>query len=325
MQTVKRTRRSAFSSSDPVSSTGHRRGDVSISHTPVLLQEVVECLAVKPDDVVLDATLGGAGHARELIKLLGPQGTFIGFDADEAAVRRAEEALLSAAPKVHLVQANFRTIRAALESRGIDHVTKALFDLGWSSYQLRSGRGFSFLADEPLLMTYAADPEKGAVTAETIVNSWGEESIVSILTGWGEERYARRIARSIVERRVKQPIKTTSDLVDVIRSAVPRAYAYGRLHPATKTFQALRIAVNDEMGALTEGLTAAWRRILPGGRIAVISFHSTEDRLVKRLFLEWVHAGEGVKVTKSPLVPRFEEVRANPRSRSAKLRVIEKL
>lgn len=325
MQTVKRTRRSAFSSSDPVSSTGHRDGSVSQGHVPVLLQEVVECLAVKPDDVVLDATLGGAGHARELTAHLGPQGTFIGFDADEAAVRRAEEALLSAAPKIHLARANFRTIHAVLKECGIDRITKALFDLGWSGYQLGSGRGFSFLVDEPLVMTYSATPEKSAVTAATIVNSWGEESIVSILTGWGEERYARRIARAIVEARARKRIETTFELVEIIRRAVPRAYAFGRIHPATKTFQALRVAVNDEMGALTEGLTAAWQRILPGGRIAVISFHSTEDRIVKRMFLEWAQKGEAVRITKSPITPSLDELRANSRSRSAKLRVIEKL
>jgi 16S rRNA (cytosine1402-N4)-methyltransferase len=203
-------------------------------------------------------------------------------------------------------------------------VTKALFDLGWSGYQLESGRGFSFLRDEPLIMTYASEP-KGALTAETIVNSWQEESIVSILSGWGEERYARRIAHAISHARRKKRITTTTELVDVIRSAVPRAYAHGRLHPATKTFQALRIAVNDEMGALTEGLTACWQRLLPGGRIAVITFHSIEDRAVKRLFLEWSQSGEGERITRSPIVPSRKEVRANPRSRSAKLRVIRKI
>ncbi len=324
MQTVKRTRRSALSSSDPVPSTGHRRDNVAMSHVPVLLQEVVECLALKSDDVVLDATLGGAGHARELTKHLGPDGTFIGIDADTAAIRRAEEALLSVAPKVHLAHANFRTIRVVLEGCGIDHISKALFDLGWSGYQLASGRGFSFLTDEPLVMTYADAPEKSAVTAATIVNSWGEESIVSILTGWGEERYARRIARAIVEARAKGTIQTTMQLAEIIRTAVPRPYASGRIHPATRTFQALRIAVNDEMGALTEGLTACWQRLLPGGRIAVISFHSTEDRQVKHLFRDWVKAGEGVLITRSPIAPTREEVRGNPRSRSAKLRVIEK-
>jgi len=283
----------------------------------------VECLDLKPDDVVLDATLGGAGHAREIITHLGPQGTFIGFDADEAAVRRAEEAVLSVAPTVHLAHANFRTIRDVLTERGVGHLSKALFDLGWSGYQLESGRGFSFLRDEPLIMTYASEPQ-GALTAETIVNSWQEESIVSILAGWGEERYARRIARGIVEARKKGRIVTTYALVAIIKASVPRAYAHGRLHPATKTFQALRIAVNDEMGALTEGLTACWQRLLPGGRIAVITFHSVEDRHVKRLFLEWAQKGEGERITKSPIVPSREEVMANPRSRSAKLRVIEK-
>ena len=151
-----------------------------------------------------------------------------------------------------------------------------------------------------------------------------EESLADIIFGWGEERYSRRIAKRIVEERAKRKIQTARELADIVKSAVPPAYRHGRIHPATKTFQALRIAVNDELGALTEGLKAAWGSLAPGGRIAVISFHSIEDRLVKRQFVEWVEAGEGVRVTKKPVIAGAEELKENPRARSAKLRVIQK-
>ena len=173
-------------------------------------------------------------------------------------------------------------------------------------------------------MTYAKAPSQGALTAETIVNTWGEESLSDIIFGWGQERFARRIARAIVERRAVKPFSTASELAEVVRSAVPPPARRGKTHPATKTFQALRIAVNDELGALTEGLTAAWHALLPGGRIAVITFHSIEDGLVKRFFADLEKKGEGIRLTKKPLPPSEKELQENPRSRSAKLRVIEK-
>ena len=326
MQTVKRTRRSASSSSDPVSSTRHRGEPVSQQgHVPVLLHEVLDVLALKPDDVVVDATLGGAGHTQEIAARLSEAGVVVGIDADAQAVARARVALESVAPRVTLVQANFRTMQAVLRDAGIPAVTKVLFDLGWSGYQLADKRGFSFLADEPLIMTYADEPEKGAVTADMIVNSWAEESIAQILEGWGDERYSRRIARAIVEARRRSPVKTAKELSDIVRRAVPRSYAFGKIHPATRTFQALRIAVNDEFGAIREGLSGAWRMLAPGGRLAVISFHSLEDREVKHLMRSWETSGEGKHVTRSPLTPSTDEVKRNPRARSAKLRCIEKL
>lgn len=313
-----RTRRSASSSSDPVSSSPK-----GIGHQSVLLQQVLHSLQLQPHDVVLDATLGGAGHARELIKELDERGTFIGFDADSAAVARAKEALADfSKPRVYLLTENFRHIREGLAKVGVTSISKALFDLGWSGFQLSAGRGFSFLQDEPLLMTYADNLASDTLTAEKIVNTWQEESLADVIYGWGEEPHARRIAKAIVERRKTKPFRTSKELADVIAEVVPRR---GKIHPATKTFQALRIAVNDEFGALKEGLIAAWEVMERGGRLAVITFHSTEDREVKRMMREWEKEGLGTRVTKSPIQADYTEVRENPRSRSAKLRVIEKL
>lgn len=294
-------------------------------HRSVLLHEVIETLAIRPDDIVVDATLGGAGHAKAIAQLLGTKGAFIGIDADAAAIERAREALKDVVTPTHLIQGNFKNVESYLGKHGIPSITKALFDLGWSGYQLTSGRGFSFLQDEPLLMTYEDTPGESTLTAATIVNTWKQESLADVIFGWGEERYSRQIAKAIVETRGRNPIETSKQLAEIIRSAVPAFYRNGRLHPATKTFQALRIAVNDEMGALKEGITGAWNMLSPGGRLAVITFHSIEDREVKRMMLAWAQAGAGERITKSPIRPGDEEAKANPRSRSAKLRVLQKL
>ncbi|MBI4088246.1 16S rRNA (cytosine(1402)-N(4))-methyltransferase RsmH [Candidatus Kaiserbacteria bacterium] len=319
-----RTRRSQ-SSGNPVSPFDEAH-DKPHGHTPVLLHEVLDMLEILPDDTVVDATLGGAGHARAIAERLGKGGTFIGFDLDPDAVGRAKEALSEIAPRIHLVQANFRAMREELHKLGIEKVSKVLFDLGWSSYQLDSGRGFSLRNDEPLLMTYSNPPAGGGsmLTARTIVNEWAEESLADVIFGWGEERYARRIAKMIVARRQTKPFETAQELAEAIKGAVPAGYRKGRLHPATKTFQALRIAVNDELGALSQGLRGAWELLAPGGRIAVITFHSIEDRIVKHAFADLEKKGEGKRLTKKPVVPSEEETRENPRARSAKLRVIEK-
>ena len=314
-----RTRRSQSSSDSVPSSAIFLAG----KHAPVLLHEVVEGLVIAPDDIVVDATLGGAGHARAIAEKLGRRGVFIGFDLDPEAISRAEKALEGTKPKVYLVHANFRRLAAELQNLGIGSITKALFDFGWSSDQLKAGRGFSFSADEPLLMTYAV-PTPGILTAEQVVNEWSEQSLADVIFGWGEERYARRIAKAIVAHREKAPFKTARELAEVIRHSVPAAYRRGRIHPATRTFQALRIAVNDELGALTDGLRAAWDMLAPGGRIAVIAFHSIEDRIVKRAFAEWDKEGKGKRIFKKPVRPTAEELEKNPRSRSAKLRIIQK-
>ncbi|MBI2612762.1 16S rRNA (cytosine(1402)-N(4))-methyltransferase RsmH [Candidatus Kaiserbacteria bacterium] len=312
-----------FSSSNPVPSPLDKaRGRPT--HQPVLLHEVVRALDIQPDDILVDATLGGAGHAKELSKGLGGNGLFIGLDADRDAIARAEMRLSGAHARVSLLHGNFRNMVNELAKLGVVSITKTLFDLGWSSYQLDSGRGFSFKADEPLLMTYGSGDE-GELTAATIVNTWGEESLADIFYGFGGERYSRRIAKALVERRKKKPFETSRDLAETIAAATPARYRHGRIHPATRTFQALRIAVNDELAALTEGLQAAWQLLKPRGRIAVISFHSVEDRLVKRMFAQWEKNSEGKLLSKKPIIPSRQEEQENPRARSAKLRVIEKI
>lgn len=307
-----RTRRLP-SSSDPVSS----------KHRTVLLHEAIDSLDIQTADTVVDATLGGAGHSRLIAERLGKKGTLVGIDADSAALARGAEALAGAAPKVHLVHGNFRHLQELLGEIGITHISKIVFDLGWSAYQLDAGRGFSFLTDGPLGMTYDSEPGEHTLTASRIVNTWDESSIADVLYGWGEERYSRRIAAAIVARRTQTPFQTSRDLAEVVKASVPTSYRYGRIHPATKTFQALRIAVNDELGALKEALSAAWAMLEQEGRMAVISFHSIEDREVKR----WMRGQDSSTahiLTKKPIVPSEQELQENPRARSAKLRVIEK-
>ncbi|MEI6057585.1 MAG: 16S rRNA (cytosine(1402)-N(4))-methyltransferase RsmH, partial [bacterium] len=224
-----------------------------------------------------------------------------------------------------------------LDGLGIQHANRIMIDLGLSSDQFEtSGRGFSFQKNEPLLMTFKSPRVESLATEKTnsgdyvltardIVNTWEEENIADIIFGYGDERYSRRIARVIVESRAERPIETTFDLVDIIKRATPTKYHHGKIHPATKTFQALRITVNDEIGALKDGLVKGFERLAVGGRMAIISFHSIEDRLVKNYYREQVAAGRGTILTKKPLTACAQEVSENPRSRSAKLRIIEKI
>ena len=290
-------------------------------HSSVLLHEVVDQLAITPEAVVVDATLGGAGHAAQIVAKLGRKGVFVGFDADDAAIERARTRLCGAEAMVHLVHRNFRSLGSALDELGIDSADVFLFDLGWSSFQLAAGRGFSFESDEPLLMTYAGEPADADITAGEIVNHWAEDSIADILYGWGGERYSRRIAEAIVAARERVTIETARQLAQIILEAVPNGYAHGRTHPATKSFQALRIAANDELGALKDALVSLKAHAAKGARVAIISFHSLEDRLVKQTFKQWAKEEAGEIVTKKPISPSAEEVRANPRARSAKLRI----
>lgn len=303
------------SSSDPMPSQVHRT---------VLLHEAIEFLDIQEKDTVVDATLGGAGHAKEISARLGSQGTFVGFDLDHAAIERAQTALSDARCRVELIEENFREMGNALPARSVREIDKALFDLGWSSFQLEAGRGFSFNTNDPLLMTYTSNTTS-LLTAADIVNNWGENSLADIIFGWGEERYSRRIARALVEYREHKKFTSANELAQVIAEAVPAAYRHGRIHPATKTFQALRIAVNDELGALQKGLHGAFSLLRPNGRIAVITFHSIEDRLVKRHFAELEKQGLARRVNKKVITPSEDELRTNPRARSAKLRVIEKI
>ncbi len=316
-----RTRRSRFSGNQVQSPLAQAGAE---GHLPVLLHEVISGLAIQPNDVVVDATLGGAGHAQLIAESLSEKGVLFGIDADHDAVERGRIALANVAPKVIVVEGNFRDLDTHLRSHGTERIDKALFDLGWSSYQLEASRGFSFQKEGPLTMTYAKNGSQTAVSAGVIVNEWAEESIADIIFGWGEERYSRRIAKAIVEERARKSFTTTKELADVIYSAVPSVYRHGRIHPATRTFQALRIAVNDELGALTQGLNAAWDILASGGRIAVISFHSIEDRIVKRIFKDWEDAGEGIRITRKPQTASLDEIARNPRARSAKLRIMQK-
>lgn len=293
-------------------------------HDSVLVAEVMESLQITPSDTVVDATLGGAGHFADILGRLGAEGTLVGIDADADAVERARTAYASDRrpdrPVAHLVNDNFRNLNHILDRLNIGQVHKALFDLGWSGYQIASPRGFSFQADEPLLMTYG----EGGRSAAEIVNSSSEEELADILYAYGEERFARGIARAIVGARSANRILTTEELVAAVQKGTPDWYQRRKTHPATKTFQALRIAANDELDALREGLSAALTRLAPGGKVAVISFHSIEDRIVKNIFRDAVHEGLGTLSGKSPVVPGRAEVLANRRARSAKLRVFER-
>ena len=280
-------------------------------HVSVMSREVLAALSVQDKEVVVDATYGQGGHSNLLKK--------------EAKIKLVS---LDADPAAGVVNANFGDLGEVAGDLGIREINKALFDLGWNRGQLSAGRGFSFMTDEPLNMSYGPKPRSGFTAAE-ILNTFTEKALADIFFGYGEERYARRIARAVVERREDAPFKTTLELVEVIKDSVPAAYRRGRIHPATRSFQALRIAVNDELGVIEQGVGAAWRLLACGGRIAVITFHSIEDRLVKRMFAELAKKEEeghkGRLLYKKPLVPSAAEIKANPASRSAKLRAIEKI
>ncbi len=296
-----------------------------VQHIPVLFNETIEALSLESGDTVVDGTLGGGGHARGICALIAAEGTFIGIDRDSTAITIAKEHLKDASCTKHFVNDNARNLDSILDSLEIHAIDAMVLDLGWSSMQMsQEGRGLSFMRDEPLAMTLDPHPAEDALTAREIVNEWEEENIADIIYGYGEERYARRIARAICERREEKEIATTGELVDVISGAVPKGYHHGRIHPATRTFQALRIAVNDELGSAKEAIEKGVKALRKGGKIAIISFHSIEDRMVKRT-LKALSEEETVSLPiKKPIVPTEEEIENNPRARSAKLRIAEK-
>jgi 16S rRNA (cytosine1402-N4)-methyltransferase len=293
------------------------------AHKSVMVAEVLAALAPKAGEMVLDATAGQGGHSEALLHA-APGIHLIALDADPSAVAATQARLASFSGSVRVVESNFADSAKVLKHLGVEKIHKALFDLGWRSEQLASGRGFSFLHDEPLDMSYGSSPRSG-FTAVQILNGWGEQALADVFFGYGEERYARRIAAAVVERRKLAPIHTTVEFAELVKDAVPALYRRGRIHPATKSFQALRIAVNDELGAAQKGIETAWEHLSVGGRIAVISFHSIEDRLVKVLFAAKIKEGTGRLLYKKPLTASQEEISHNPRARSAKLRVIEKI
>lgn len=296
-----------------------------LTHISVLQKEAVEALALQRTSVVVDATLGSSGHAREILMHLSEEGTFVGIDADETAIEYAKKVLVSKKVPMHLCVGNFRDIDSILDLLHIKKVDAILADFGWRMEQFSgSGKGFSFAHDETLLMTYG-NPEKYPFVAHDILNDWKEEDIRNVLKGYGEEKFAGRIARHIVERREISPIMTTLQLVSIIEDAVPSFYRRGKIHPATRTFQALRIAVNDEFETIELFVKKSIQLLNHGGRLAIITFHSIEDRIVKHLFKNFVHDHIGVIHTKKPIVANNEELLKNPRARSAKLRIFEKL
>lgn len=293
-------------------------------HESVLLHESLDALELKAGETLVDGTLGRAGHSLEAIKRV-PTIFIVGIDKDEDALTESRVKLEAAGANFKLFKGNFDGIETFLREAGKTGADKIILDLGVSSPHLdSSGRGFSFRSEEPLLMTMEKNPSEDAFTAHDIVNNWAEEDIANVIYAYGEERYARRIARKIVEERENSSIETTFDLVRIIESAVPGMYKHGKIHPATRTFQALRIAVNDELGSLRRGLSKSLDTLNPGGRMAIISFHSLEDRIVKIAMKEWEKDGLGKPLTKRPIEPSEEETSRNPRSRSAKLRVFIK-
>ena len=306
-------------------------------HRSVLLDECIEQLAIRPDGIYLDGTLGGAGHSREIAKRL-TTGRLIGVDRDETALAAAGERLAEFGDRVTLVHSNFKEIDAILDGLGISGVDGMLFDLGVSSPQLDDARrGFSYLHDAPLDMRM---DKTDRLTAREVVNEYPQDELRRILYEYGEERYAPSIAAAIVRRREEAPIETTLELVDVIRSAMPAKALREKQHPAKRSFQAIRIAVNGELAAVEEMMARAIDRLNPGGRLCVITFHSLEDRIVKSAIAQ---AAKGCtcppefpvcvcgkkplvkNLTRKPIEAGGRELEENPRARSAKLRVAEKL
>ena len=306
-------------------------------HVSVLLQECIDGLNIKPDGIYVDGTLGGAGHSSQIAKRL-TTGRLIGIDRDPIALEAAGKRLEPYRDRVTLVHSNFCEMDKVLQNLGIEGVDGILMDLGVSSPQLDDGeRGFSYMVDAPLDMRMNGED---ALSAQTVVNTWSQEELKRILYTYGEERYAPQIAAAICRRRQDKPIETTLELVDIIRSAMPPAALREKQHPAKRSFQAIRIAVNDELGSVEKAMEVAIPLLNPGGRLAVITFHSLEDRIVKLAMNEASKGctcppnfpvcvcGKKPKVkliSRKPIVSGAEELEANPRARSAKLRVCEKL
>lgn len=305
-------------------------------HAPVLLKECIDALNIRPGGIYVDGTLGGAGHSREIASRL-TTGRLIGIDRDETALRAAAERLAPFGDRVTLVKSNFDRLPEVLDELGIEAADGMLFDLGVSSPQLDDPeRGFSYMADAPLDMRM---DRSAGLTARDVVNAWSEEELQRILYTYGEERYARRIAEAIVRARQRAPIETTLQLADLVRSAMPAAARREKQHPAKRSFQAVRIAVNDELGAVERLLEAAPDRLKTGGRLCVISFHSLEDRLVKQAIHRRVDGctcpktlpvcvcgfKQTLKTVGGVITASQEELERNPRARSAKLRVAERV
>jgi len=300
-----------------------------LPHEPVLLEEVLKYLCLQPGMVVLDGTIGRGGHATEMLKQIGPHGRLIALDQDMNAIRECR-ARFGMDQRISLHHENFKNAENVLDQLNIPFLDAVILDIGFSSDQLEdANRGFSFERDGPLDMRMNSDSER---CAKDLIRDLSQEELEKIFREYGEERWARRFAASICRERILNPIESTQDLIRVLTMALPqglrprkgRRPVHTRRHVGTRVFQALRIVVNDELNALEDGLTHIFNRVKSGGRLAVISFHSLEDRIVKNSFRNWARDKNAVLITKKPLTPTREEIERNSRARSAKLRVLEK-
>jgi 16S rRNA (cytosine1402-N4)-methyltransferase len=292
-------------------------------HIPVLLEEVVAESNIKSGDIMVDGTLGLGGHSNALFFKANKKLKIIAFDKDNFAISKAKEVLQDASKSLTIFNSSFVNLKESLKSIKVNYVDLILLDLGLSSIHLdEEERGFTFLKNQPLDMNM---DENGYLKAYDVINFWKEESLYQIIKGFGEERYAKGIAKNIVLRRKEKDIKTTFDLVEIIKSSVPKSYLYGKIHPATKTFQAIRIAVNNELEELSKVIEDGVHLLNKDKRFMVITFHSLEDRIVKNKFKELEKEGFGYVVTKKPIIPKIEEIKKNNRSRSAKLRIFQRV
>lgn len=311
---------------------------MEFKHVSVLLPECIEGLSIKPDGIYVDGTLGGGGHASAVCERLSEKGTLIGIDRDSDALAAAEERLSGYGCRKIFVKSNYSDIKEVLEDNGIDAIDGALLDLGVSSFQLDNAeRGFSYMNDAPLDMRMNRED---ALTAKDVVNEYSKGDLTRIISTHGEERWASRIASFIVEARKEKPVETTGELTEIIKAAVPASARRTGPHPAKRTFQAIRIEVNDELGQLEKAVEDFCDVLAPGGRLCVISFHSLEDRIVKDIIARRANpctcppdipvcvcgkVADIKKVTRKPVLPTAEEQEENPRARSAKLRICEKI
>ena len=311
---------------------------MEFKHTSVLFNECINGLAIKPDGIYVDGTLGGGGHASGICQNLSKNGTLIGIDRDRDALEAAEKRLEEYECKKYFVQSNYSDIKEVLEELEIEKIDGALLDLGVSSFQLDNPeRGFSYMQDAPLDMRMSQDDD---FTAYDVVNDYDAKELTEVIRKYGEERWASRIADFVVKARKTKPIETTSELVDVIKAAIPAAARRTGPHPAKRTFQAIRIEVNDELGQLERAVDEFCDVLSPGGRLCIISFHSLEDRIVKEIINKRINpctcpkefpvcvcgkVGDIKKSSNKPILPSEDELENNPRARSAKLRIAEKI
>ncbi len=310
---------------------------MEFKHVSVLLQETVDGLNVKPDGIYVDGTLGGGGHSYEVCTRLGAKGSIIGIDQDEAAIEAASIRLKDFGEKVTIVRSNYCDMKSRLHELGIDKVDGIMLDLGVSSYQLDTAdRGFSYREDAPLDMRM---DQRSEMTARDIVNDYSEMDLYRVIRDYGEDKFAKNIARHIVQERAKRPIETTGELTEVIRHAIPMKFQKKTGHPAKRTFQAIRIELNRELDVLRDSLDDMIDMLNPGGRLCIITFHSLEDRIVKSAFKKNENpctcpsdfpvcvcgkVSKGRVVTRKPILPSEEEMEINSRSKSAKLRIFER-